>query len=503
MDLKGTRNKTMSQAIFVVDKKEHWMEDLPTEISIVDARQYLTDPEYSNLRNTKIFNLCKSYSYQSIGYYVSLLAEARGHRPKPNIATIQDMKSLSILRTISNDLDTLIQKSLAHLQSDKFELSIYFSQNVAQRYDRLCRHFFSLFKVPFLKVEFEREDDVWSVKNVSPLSINEIPKSHFPSIIQFIKEYFAGKRTPLPRKAPSRYSMAILIEKNEKNPPSNTQALRRFVKAADSLSIATEFIEKEDYARLSNFDALFIRTTTSVNNYTYRFARRAEAEGLIVMDDPQSIIKCANKVFLAELFERHHIRTPRTVIVQKSNYKDATALVGLPCVLKQPDSSFSLGVIKVNTQAEYEAKVEQMLEKSDLVIVQAFLPTEYDWRIGVIDKRPFFACKYYMAPNHWQIYNHVKAGDDDDRWGNVDTLPVEMAPRNVTQMALKAANLIGPGLYGVDLKVIDGKSYVVEVNDNPNLDAGVEDEVLRERLYERVMEVFRKRIEMRGTSYEA
>ena len=69
--------------------------DWPAEVQnaeVVDARAYLTDPKYSELRGAKIFNLCRSYRYQSSGYYVSLLAEARGHKPLPSVTTIQDLK---------------------------------------------------------------------------------------------------------------------------------------------------------------------------------------------------------------------------------------------------------------------------------------------------------------------------------------------------------------------------------------------------------------------------
>jgi hypothetical protein len=38
---------------------------------------------------------------------------------------------------------------------------------------------------------------------------------------------------------------------------------------------------------------------------------------------------------------------------------------------------------------------------------------------------------------------------------------------------------------------------VIEVNDNPNLDAGVEDAIIKDELYRRVMEVFLTRIEQR------
>lgn len=483
----------MSQILFVVDKKEHWPINLPG-VAVVDAKVYLTDPSYSNLRNVKVFNLCRSYAYQSLGYYVSLLAEARGHKPKPNIATIQDMKSISISRRVSGELDDLIQTSLAHLQSNTFELSVYFSRNVAKHYDKLSRHFFNLFQTPFLRVHFEKDGAKWIVQNISPIATSDIPKSHFPQILEFIQLYFS-KRTARPKKVQPRYALAILVDPNEKNPPSDLKALQRFIKAAENLAFSTEIIDKDDYGRLGEFDALFIRTTTAVNDYTYRFARRAETEGLIVIDDPQSIVKCANKVFCAELFERQHIRTPKTLIVHKGNYQDAHKVVKLPCVLKKPDSSFSIGVKKVNDEQEYRATIEQMLEKSDLIVVQEFLPTPFDWRIGIIDQKPFFACRYHMAPKHWQIYNHG-AGSGHEV-GRVDTLPVEMVPRAVTQMALKAANLIGNGLYGVDVKEIAGKPYIVEVNDNPNVDYGIEDEVLRESLYERVMETFLKRLEQK------
>jgi glutathione synthase/RimK-type ligase-like ATP-grasp enzyme len=59
---------------------------------------------------------------------------------------------------------------------------------------------------------------------------------------------------------------------------------------------------------------------------------------------------------------------------------------------------------------------------------------------------------------------------------------------------VRAANLIGDGLYGVDLKQVGRECYVIEVNDNPNIDAGTEDAVLKDALYREVMGVFLRRI---------
>jgi glutathione synthase/RimK-type ligase-like ATP-grasp enzyme len=52
---------------------------------------------------------------------------------------------------------------------------------------------------------------------------------------------------------------------------------------------------------------------------------------------------------------------------------------------------------------------------------------------------------------------------------------------------VSCANLVGNGLYGVDLKELDSGVYVIEINDNPNIDAGTEDAVLGDELYRKVL----------------
>jgi len=62
--------------------------------------------------------------------------------------------------------------------------------------------------------------------------------------------------------------------------------------------------------------------------------------------------------------------------------------------------------------------------------------------------------------------------------------------------ALKAANLIGDSLYGVDVKETeDGQVFVIEVNDNPSIDSGVEDLILKDGLYRAILSELVSRIE--------
>ena len=393
-------------------------------------------------------------------------------------------------------LQELIQQSLRTIKADHFTLSIYFGRNLAKRYDRLCKEIFNRFHAHFLRVDFVRSKKNWSLQNINTININDIPQSHYSFIEETATRYFKSGGYRNKRLKPLPYSMAILHDPSAENAPSNPSALKKFIWAGQKKGIDCELITKDDFGRLSEFDALFIRETTSVNNHTFRFARYAEAEGLVVIDDPQSIIRCANKVYLAELMAHEHIPTPKTLIVHRDNVDLLAHQLTLPFILKQPDSSFSAGVLKVNTPQELQQHAEQMLGKSELIIAQEFLPTEYDWRIGILDHRALFACRYYMAKNHWQIIRRDRSGRKYE--GRSDTLHVDHVEQDMIRLALKATHSIGSGFYGVDIKQAKGKYYVIEVNDNPNVDVGVEDVLLKNDLYLEIMQVFRERIEQRS-----
>ncbi len=480
--------------LIVVSNPKDWLFEV-SGVQVVTAQAYLTDPRYSAESSARVFNLCRSYRYQSLGYYVSLLAAARGHTPLPSVTTIQDLKSMAVIRAVSDDLDELIQRSLASIQSTTFTLSIYFGGNMAKRHARLALALFNLFQAPFLRARFVKDpEEGWQLRSIRPIAASEIPESHRPFVVQQATAHFSRRHFHVRRSRQPRYSLAILYDPNAPDRPSDPAAIQKFERAAERLGMETEIISRDDFARLAEFDALFLRETTSVMHHTYRFARRAEAEGLVVIDDPLSILRCANKVFLAELLDRHGIPTPKTLIVNKDNVGRIISELGVPVVLKQPDSSFSQGVVKADNEEELKRLVDDLLEKSELIVAQEFLATTFDWRIGILDRTPIYACKYYMARRHWQVIN--RNGEKPDE-GRHETLPVELAPTMVVSMALRAANLIGNGLYGVDLKQVGRQCYVIEVNDNPSIDSGVEDQVLKGNLYSRIMSVFLRRIEQR------
>ncbi|WP_299251310.1 RimK family protein [uncultured Lacinutrix sp.] len=476
----------------VVNQPEKWNFSIDN-ITVISSQDYLTNPKYSLLKNARIFNLCKDYSYQSKGYYVSLLAEARGHLPIPTTKNIVDLKTLKLVRIVSDEFDDVIQQSLKNIKSQDFTLSIYFGQNVAQKYKNLSALFYKHFQVPFLRVNFNHTTK-WNIQSIKAISEAEIPVEHIPSVHEFANQYFAKKRYDTAKVTNYDFDLAILVNPNDPAPPSNTKALKKFIEIAERMNIYAEIIEPKDLSRLSSFDALFLRQSTEVNNEAYMFARKAQQEGIAIIDYPDAILKCCNKVYMAEALQNANISTPKTVIVHSNNRASVLEQTGLPCVLKAPDSTFSFGVKKAKTQAEYDVLVTEMLKESDLIIAQEFCPSDYDWRIGIIDNKPFFACKYYMAKGHWQIYNW-KATNKNEQDGDADCLPIEDVPKNVIDMALKSAKLMGLGLYGIDIKVVDNKLMVIEINDNPNIDFGVEDAFYGDLVYTQILTALKTRLQ--------
>jgi glutathione synthase/RimK-type ligase-like ATP-grasp enzyme len=484
--------------IIVVNHPE-FAEVIHTDIIVTSSHNYLTDPSFATLRNARVFNLEDQYSYQSKGYYVSLMAEARGHKCVPTVKNLQDINAAKLVRSISEECDSLIQQSLKKIRSSRFELSVYFGENLASQHSKLSRELHRIFQVPLMRVFFIQHEDRWLVKQIKTIPFKEIPASHLSTVIHAAQEYFSKQRYAEKKLPKYQYDLAILHNPDEKSPPSNPKALKNFKAAGEKAGFHVEFIQKKDYARIAEFDALLIRETTAVNHHTYEFARKAQADGLAVIDDPDSILKCANKVYLNEILTLNKIPIPHTVVLHRQNLSEVKKRLNFPCVLKIPDSAFSLGVVKVNDANEFLQVTKEMLKKTELLIAQAFTPSAYDWRIGVLNGEAIFACKYFMARGHWQVYNW--GANKQNQSGPFETLDLTEVPKAVIQTALKACKLIGNGLYGVDLKMIPAANpqdndhvYVIEINDNPNIETGVEDLRCGEKLYTRIIDHLKKMI---------
>jgi glutathione synthase/RimK-type ligase-like ATP-grasp enzyme len=485
----------MNETLIIIDSSEIW-EPYYKSKSVITADTYLQEEKFSKAPYL-VINLCSNLGYLSEGYYCSLLAQARKHKILPTIETLNRLESDLLLKTNSS-----LQRfcsSRYNLPEDSenggYALDLFFGKCEDPRLDKLARAVYDYFPAPLLRIHLSGSQP-FNITRIRSLSLEELD-DHQQDLFANHLDSFSKKVWRVPRsRKPSRYDLAILHDPSEPFPPSNRSALNLFLGEARKMDIKAELITADDTDRFLEFDALFIRQTTAVDNITYKLAQAAEQAGMVVIDDPSSIICCTNKVFLQELLDRKSIPSPGSMLLFKKHtpaYEEISAELGKTMVIKIPDGSFSVGVNKIDDESSFDRSLAELFKKSSVLLAQEFLPTLYDWRIGVLNGESIYACKYYMARGHWQIYRHLPKGNT--RSGRFETLPVHQVPRRITKLAEKVAGCIGRGLYGVDIKETDYGLKVIEINDNPSIEHGVEDKILGAELYRIILREFVARLD--------
>lgn len=464
----------MFKTLIVVDNNEQALAH--SFENVITFNTYLRDYPKHNEPKTRIINLCDSSQYLSKGYYCSLLAEARKHQVLPSVKTINALRNGQTLML-----------NVGHLDD-----ALYFGHAVNELQNKAAKAVFKQYPAPILFV-----DEAGLLQQGSLASLNTQQHQDF---VAKLTEFTQTQWRISSSQKRYRWDMAILVDHNEKVPPSDKDAIARFIKAAAKHGIYAQALSFEEIDNIAQFDALFIRQTTAIDHPTYRLASKAHSLGLVVIDDAESILRCCNKVYLHDAFNYQKVPSLKTLVVADQSDETISQLeeaFTYPLVLKMPEGSFSKGVYKVTDRNELAAKLAELFEFSALVLAQEYMYTEYDWRVGVLNGRAIYACRYLMARNHWQIYNH-----DAKRFfsGGFETLPTFELPKAVLDAALKACKTVGKGLYGVDVKEHQGRAYVLEVNDNPSIDHKVEDGYLGDELYMIIMEEFKQRLEARGRS---
>lgn len=233
-----------------------------------------------------------------------------------------------------------------------------------------------------------------------------------------------------------------------------------------------------DLTRLGGFDAVLLRLDTNVLGISWAASRYAWELGLRVVDDPRSILTCMNKAHVHGLLEHAAVPTPDTVLLTRTGYDhlDAEALfeeLGSPIVCKAPSGAFSSAVEKAHDAAGLRAVVRRFAARSDVVLLQRYTPSLFDWRVGILCGSPLYAARYHIPKGAWRIHDRPE-GEARKTWARVERVPLGQVPPSVMDTARRAADTIGRSLYGVDLKQVDEGAIVIEVNDNPNIDWGSE-----------------------------
>ena len=268
--------------------------------------------------------------------------------------------------------------------------------------------------------------------------------------------------------------LGIFVDRKTLSNSEQLNALIRCRDVAEELGHDVDFIFPVDISKIPKMDALFIRARTDPMNITYVAARMAKFHGIPVIDDPESIQICSDKINMYSHLMKKSVSLPRTIFLSRNDLsvEHVSHLfdeMGSPLVVKEPSTSFSLRVEKVYTVAEFFKVARRFIKMSDWIVVQQFIESKYDWRIGVLDGKLLYACKYTIPSVTFKIQASVNG---HLIYCGVESVPPDCVPPPVIQLGIDAANAIGRGLYGVDIKNNNGDAYVIEVNDNPSLESG-------------------------------
>lgn len=272
-------------------------------------------------------------------------------------------------------------------------------------------------------------------------------------------------------------NLGIFVDRKTLSNAEQLTALIRCRDVAEGMGHHVDFIFPVDINKIPHMDALFIRARTDPMNVTYVAARIAEFHGMPVIDDPRSIQICSDKVNMYSHLIKNNISLPKTIFLSKNDLtvERVTQMfdeLGSPLILKEPSTSFSLRVEKVDDIAAFFKVARRFIRLSDWIVVQQFIQSRYDWRVGVLDGKLLYACKYTIPSDTFKIQASVNG---HLVYCGVESVQPEQVPRHVLRLGIEAANAIGRGLYGVDIKNANGDAYVIEVNDNPSIESGEDD----------------------------
>jgi len=224
--------------LIVTDQKQEWFE-IP-DATVVSARHYIGEPDDSRDASVRVLNLCRTGRYQGRGYYVSLVAEARGHRPLPEVKTVEDLKSEAFVRTLASELEPLVRETLKHDESDRFQLDVYLGRDPAQRHQPLAEQVFAKVRAPLLRVLFARADGKWRLDALHAIGVADIPTQDRAFLLEAVKAFAGEVSSPKPRRpgaGKGKPRLAILWDPKEPHKPSNEGALEKLVRTAPKVGM--------------------------------------------------------------------------------------------------------------------------------------------------------------------------------------------------------------------------------------------------------------------------
>ncbi len=218
--------------------------------------------------------------------------------------------------------------------------------------------------------------------------------------------------------------------------------------------------------RLPHFDAVIPRIGASITFFGTAIVRQFEQMGVCCLNSSLGIITSRDKLFSIQLLARHNLGIPQTLFVRS---RDAIVpgiekIGGAPVVIKLIEGTQGIGVILADTNKVAEAIVETLQSTRQNVLIQKFVEESKgrDIRAIVVGNKVVAAMRRVAKGDEFRSNVH--------RGGRVE--PVELDDK-YRHTAIRAAQLTGLNVAGVDMLEGERGPKLMEVNSSPGLE-GIE-----------------------------
>ncbi len=219
-------------------------------------------------------------------------------------------------------------------------------------------------------------------------------------------------------------------------------------------------------AELGTFDVVLPRIGASVSYFGAAVLRQFEQMGVPCANSSTGLANSRDKLRSLQLLSSHQIGIPATsFVLDPRDVPSAIARVGgAPVIVKLVEGTQGVGVILADTQNTAEAMVETLHSAKQDVLIQAFVAESRgrDLRAIVVGSRVVAAMRRVAAGDEFRSNVH--------RGGKTEAVVLDDAYRNT---AIRAAQVMGLRIAGVDMLEGEHGPQVVEVNSSPGLE-GIE-----------------------------
>lgn len=213
---------------------------------------------------------------------------------------------------------------------------------------------------------------------------------------------------------------------------------------------------------LSDYDAILPRIGNSITYFGTAVVRQFEQMDVYTPNTAGGISNARDKLRAIQILSRHHIDMPETAFVRnRADVRPAIESVGgAPVVIKLLEGTQGIGVILAPQVKVAEAIIETLHSTRQNVLIQRFVAESKgrDIRALVVGDRVVAAMRRIASGDEFRSNVH--------RGGTVE--PVQLDPA-YEQTAVRAAQIMGLRVAGVDMLEGEHGPLVMEVNSSPGL----------------------------------